>query len=629
MNQGASRDEVAGILEVKRDTLRKAINDGRLKEPTATLPELSTLSERSQADVNASEGMGTACSRPDERLFAAMGLSDGAPTRFEACFDVLNGGVLCCLPPLLANGLLSGIEKLGPVNGYYTAEQVLLVMGFMFLCRVKNVEQLKGCSPGEFGKLVGLDRVPEARCLRKKMDELAGVNEAEEWASSLSRQWLETSSSLTGFLYVDGHVKVYSGDNKLPRRFVSRARLCLRGISNYWVNDALGRPFFVVEEQIDPGLIRALEEDIIPRLIKEVPDQPSDERLAEDELLHRFVIVFDREGYSPEFFKRMWERHRIACVTYRKNCSDKWAEAEFSSVKTTMPDGETVKMRLAERGSLLGKDGVVWVKEVRKLTESGHQTAVATTAKSLEAERVAPAMFTRWCQENFFGYAVKHFPIDLLTSYGAESFSGAEKLVNPAWRELDRLRNSAMGKLTRRRAKFQSMDSQVSADPNHKQHKKWLSRKAELLENIQRYEAEVDDLAGKKRGTPHYITWDDLPEGEKFMKMPSSRRRLVNTVAMIAYRAETALASLMQSDFPAVTSSKARAILQDLFKRAADILPNYENDTLRIRVHGASTPADNARLSKLLEQLNHTETTFPQTNMKMTFELIQNPGPIT
>ena len=57
-------------------------------------------------------------------------------------------------------------------------------------------------------------------------------------------------------LYIDGHVRVYHGKlTELPRRYVSRQRLCLRGITDYWVNDAIGRPFFVIEKQIDPGML--------------------------------------------------------------------------------------------------------------------------------------------------------------------------------------------------------------------------------------------------------------------------------------------------------------------------------------------------------------------------------------
>jgi len=304
----------------------------------------------------------------------------------------------------------------------------------------------------------------------------------------------------------------------------------------------------VIEKQIDPGLIKTIETDIVPRLLNDVPNQPSQEELDADKWLHRFVIVFDREGCSPVFFKKMWEIFRVACMTYRKNCTDLWPESSFFEINVTMPDGETVTMKLAERGSLIGRgNDAIWVKEVRKLTSSGHQTAIITTGYSLEPLVIAPAMFTRWCQENFFAYAMQHLPIDILTEYGKEPFSGTERLVNPKWRELDRKHNSAKGKLIRRQAKFVSMDSQISADPKHKRHQNWVNRKSDLLQEIQMLEVEIKELKEKKKKVPHHITWDDLPEEIKFMKMPSARRRLVNTIAMIVYRAETAMASIMQT----------------------------------------------------------------------------------
>lgn len=43
---------------------------------------------------------------------------------------------------------------------------------------------------------------------------------------------------------VDGHVRVYHGDQTpLPKRYVSQKRLCLRGTTDYWVNDQEGQPF--------------------------------------------------------------------------------------------------------------------------------------------------------------------------------------------------------------------------------------------------------------------------------------------------------------------------------------------------------------------------------------------------
>jgi hypothetical protein len=44
---------------------------------------------------------------------------------------------------------------------------------YMALCRIKAVEQLQYQPPGELGKLLGLDRIPEVRCLRKKLSQLS------------------------------------------------------------------------------------------------------------------------------------------------------------------------------------------------------------------------------------------------------------------------------------------------------------------------------------------------------------------------------------------------------------------------------------------------------------------------
>ena len=184
--QGYTRNETAIELGVKSDTLRKAINDGRLLESSSTEASL-TKSSRNQEDLSAADGMGVACTRVCDRVLASLGKLVGATAQFETCLDVPNAGVLCALPTLLANGLLKGVDHLlGKVTGYYTTIHILLLLAFMALCRIKTTEKLRGHAPGEFGTLLGLDRVPEVRCLRQKMDELSADDAAEHWAAHLS-----------------------------------------------------------------------------------------------------------------------------------------------------------------------------------------------------------------------------------------------------------------------------------------------------------------------------------------------------------------------------------------------------------------------------------------------------------
>ena len=550
LNQGHARREVADQLGVRYDTLRKAINQGRLHEPvTAEVSAASSdttmsdgdaprvasdKSERSVGDSLAE--MGVACTRPEERVLAATGMLQGAPTRFEDCRDVSFGGVLCAVPALEANGLFEHLENSFPsLGGYYTTLHVTTLLAYMALCRIKTVEQLQYESPGELGKLMGLDRVPEVRCLRNKLSQLTEDDAPEEWAALLSRQWLEATPELAGTLYVDGHVRLYHGkQTELPKRYVSRERLCLRGTTDYWVNDALGQPFFAVERPIDHGMLEALKSDIVPRLLQDVPRQPSEEELQADPHCCRFVIIFDREGYSPVFFKEMWQTHRIACITYHKYPKEAWPEKEFADVKVTLPRGETESMKLAERGSRIGdKKNGLWVREVRKLTASGHQTSLISSAYGQLALEDAAGIFSRWSQENFFRYMMEHYAIDLLSEYQTEEIPGTNRpVVNPRWRDLDARFRSLKGKLQRQQAEFAALTLHPETDDKAVQ--KWEQTKGELVEAIQQLEHELEEVKQQRKETPHHLEWEELPVDDKFKRLAPSRKRLMDTVKLIA-----------------------------------------------------------------------------------------------
>ena len=494
----------------------------------------------------------------------------------------------------------------------------------MGLCRIKNAEQLREHAPGEFGKLLGLDRVPEVRCLRSKMKGLAEQQCVENWAATLSRQWMESEPEAAGTLYIDGHVRVYHGHlTKLPKRHVSRERLCLRGITDYWVNDGTGRPFFVVEKTVDPGLLKTLEKDIVPRLLKDIPNQPSEQELQQNKWACRFILVFDREGYSPLFFRNMWNNHRIACMTYHKFPDDNWPHANFTHHEVTLPSGERVMMALAERGSLVGTGKqAMWMREVRKLTDSGHQTSIITTAYELELAAVSGRMFSRWCQENFFRYMKRHYGLDMLQEYGVTPLTDTEKVVNPARRQQEGQRSSIQSKLNYRLARFAAMELHPETKTDETgdiQYKKWERRRAELLEEIEHYENELKTIKDNLSQTPKHITWQELNDKDKFERLLPGKKRLIDTVNMIAYRAETTMAAILTSstiDFP-----MARQLLQTLFVTEADLLPDKAEKQLRIRVHSTSRPASNKAIETLFEQLNQTELNYPGTDMRLNYEL--------
>jgi hypothetical protein len=282
--------------------------------------------------------MGMAAADVEGRLAASLGELDAVAPCFAPALDVPNGGVLCALPALLAVGLLEGVERhLALPKGYYGLDSLLMLLAFMALARLRSVESLRYCAPGEWGNLLGLDRVPEVRTLRAKIQLLARAEQPASWSAALCERWMAAVPEQAGVLYIDGHVRFYHGSqSQLPRHYVARQRLCLRATTDYWVKAMDGQPFFLVNQTLDPGLIQVIEQEIVPRPDRPLPAPPQAEQLEAAPLRHRFTLVFDREGYSRDFLGRM-KAQRIACLTYHKYLGEDWAQEEFTPRRYASP----------------------------------------------------------------------------------------------------------------------------------------------------------------------------------------------------------------------------------------------------------------------------------------------------
>jgi hypothetical protein len=399
--------------------------------------------------------MGYATTRTLERVLAAIGkLGAPAPVEFEAACDVAGGGVLMAVPALLAQGLLRRPPNYQLPAGFYGIDSIFLVLALMALARIRSLEQLRYQAPGEWGKLLGLDRIPEVRTLREKVELLSSdLGRAREWNAQLAREWMAQQDSADVYFYCDGHVRVYHGEKTaLPRHYVARERLCLRATVDYWVNAMDGQPFLYINKEVDPGLVATLKNDVVPWLEQLAPKTAAQEQqLAENPRAHWFTLVFDREGSSLELFAELFAR-RIAILTYYKSPKDQWPVEQFAAQPVELVSGQTVTMKLAERGTRLSNN--LWLREIRKLTESGHQTAILTTNFLAPMPILAASMFARWCQENFFRYMREQYGLDRLVEYGTERVPDLTIVVNPQWRRLDSQVRSKTGQRQRLHAKF-------------------------------------------------------------------------------------------------------------------------------------------------------------------------------
>ena len=556
--------------------------------------------------------IGVGATRIEDRVFAALGLAQ-SEISFDSCESVEYGGVLFLLPFLLANGLLSYKQYYSQrLSGYYDFDSTLLTVAFMYLCRIKSIEQLKHHSPGEMGKLLGLDRIPEARCLRGMIKELSVQERASEWNAYLSEDWINQED--TSIYYIDGHVQVYHGHlANLGKKHVSRQKLCLPGMVEFWVNNADGLPYFYVTGQVNEKLQEMITTQLAPRLLELTDGRISQQELDSDELLPRFTLVFDREAYSPVFFKHLWECFRIAVITYRKNVKDKWDEKDFSSYDIDTEVGTT--MELCEKQVELNG---VELREVRRLTDTGHQTSVITTNYKMPTDLIALYMFSRWSQENFFRYMRQEYDIDRIIQYGVDELDQSIMVVNREYSNMSYNLKKLRERKSRRQAKVYALEAE-NIEGEMELTGKNLEKQLAFRQEIELLEVEEQEILAQRKQQPYRISIGEMPEHARYNKLKTESKHLQNIIKIICYRAETAIANLLASHYRK-SSNEIRALVKSIIFAKADLNPDYQTNTLTVRLNSLATPRDNMAIKEICQTLNDYEAVFPGTRLKLFFK---------
>ena len=601
------------VSSEKREVKKKAL----IENPPEDL-QGSSHRERNIIDSQASKIIGTGATRIEERIAASRVELKQTPIRFENSQSIEYAGVLLLLPALLEQGLMGYKPHYQQIeNVYYDLDTTILFLSFMYLCRIHNPEQLRHTSPGEFGKLLGLDRIPEARCLRMRLKQIIEQRKAEQWSMAQANRWVKAEN--TTIYYIDGHAKVYCGDQaNLGKKHISRMKLCMPAIMEFWVNNHHGMPYFVVSGEVNEKLGEMLSDQIIPRLKQQVALPVSDQDLLDDPDLPRFTLTFDREGYSPRAFKSYWERDRIAVLTYNKNVKDKWPESEFHQY--TIPvDGKEVKMELAEREIEL--QGMK-IREVRKKSQDSHQTSILTTNRKLGLTWIAIYMFARWCQENFFKYLRQEYDIDKMMYYLVKQINDGFVVVNPIYSKLTQGIKKIREKIGRRQAQLfllneENVKSTLETSPHY------LKKQATRINQIDQLREEEQKLVEARKSQTYKIKVKDMPENTRYTKLDMEGKLFQNIIKMICYRAETTISLLVTGDIYK-KQDEIRSMVKSIINSTGDIVPDYLQKTLTIKIYTLATPRDNLALEKLCELLTDSETIYPGTELKLIYKLATN-----
>ena len=577
-------------------------------EEPGTAPETKPKTTVGASSVPAPTTDSDPSDRSGDRALAAAGALHDAPPLFGDAEAVSGAGVLLAVPAIVESGVLDSFREtygtLGPA--FHGLRTMAMTMLFMLLLRIRRPEHLRHGRPADLGRTLGLDRAAEVKTVRRKLKILAGRKRGHELVTRTTSRRLEEREDELGYVYLDGHVRMYCGKRNLPKTHIARLNCVGRGETETWVNDEAGEPLFVVTGELNPALTKELER-LVEQMSALLPEGV------------RPTLVFDRGGWSPKLFARLVEAG-WDILTYRKGKVDKLPEDAFERVVATVDEREFSYMAhecgvCVGSATVHGPDGVehpLWMRQITRLKDDGKQTQVLTTRAGPAPAEVLVHMFDRWRQENVLKYMRREFALDDLFSYRVEPVPGGLDRVNP---ERSGLTRRIAAERTALRALEAELGGKAEAVP--KRHRllsvnRLKLSNGELLEEIARKKREIATLKTARSATPARIPADDMERTDPEL------RRIMNTLRLNAYWAESSLIDGVRDHYSR-SEDEGRTLVAAAMKSPADL--KVTDTELHVTLATQSSPCRTKAIAALCQTLDDKRAKFPGTDLVMRFHI--------
>ena len=506
-------------------------------------------------------------------------------------------GAALYYPALEALGLIEAARACFrlPNAERFGVRATTLTLFYLGLLGKTTVEAAKHLRRFEFGPLIGVERSPAVKTLRRKLAALVQQGQAGRFAELLSRRWVEAALVGTAYLYVDGHMKVYSGKRTLADVWNAQRRMPLPGVLSYFVNDQQGRPLLFVTEEANASLAKAM-----PAVIAAIRGV-----LGE----RRFTVIFDRGGYDSKLFS--WLRAEgIDFITYQRGSPD--LPAERFGRRECRFEGQRVRMQIAEDEVRVGRSGP-WRRIVVRTT-NGHQTPILTSlGGEVGSAKIACLMFARWRQENFFRYMREHHGLDQLLGYAFAAADGGRLVPNPERKKIERQLNERRSELVALRA---ALGGAVLAEPRQG------SRSAHGLKIAQQgavgkvrvLEQLIAELTQTRRALPKQVP---LAQAGPREVLRLEEKAIIDRIKIAAYNAEEWLLERLAHHYH--NPHDIRALLRSFAQLSGEV--RTTSSGVSIALDAPDIPAQRQALRGLCADLNQLGVTFPGANLPVTYEV--------
>lgn len=551
--------------------------------------------------------------RSVDRALAHAGLLDDAAPVFGTQCNVRSAGLLLAIPILVMHGVFADAVRIfgniGPA--FYGIRNVVATLLLMFLARINRPEHLKEHSPRELGAVLGLDRAPEMKTLRRKIRRLSALGRSLEFMKQLARRHLGRKGSAKLWLFVDGHVSVYSGKRKLKKQHVTRLRISLPAVLDYWLNDERGDPVLAVSGAAKKGMTK-----LVPRLIEEMRQQGERRPIT---------VIFDREGWSPSMFARLAAMPGVFFLSYRKagprKKLPKLPAGDFALYKGEI-DGQAVEFELADKSIHLsygprGKRKRLRLRQISRRKENGDQTHIVTNDCESGALLLAYHMFGRWGQENFFKYMGDEADFDGLWTYAMQDGDGDQEVPNPERKKLAAKMNKVKDRLQDLTRQYgeRALGNEESRRPTMRGFK---IANGDLTQELCRATEELERMKQRHDSLPAMVPIREALKGEKLKQVHVETRRLIHCFRIAVFRAESALRELLRLHYQRWRQD-GRTIIQSMLQSSGSL--EVEPGVLRVILAPQSAPHRSRALALLCEELNALGTRFPGSDLLLNFSV--------
>ena len=551
--------------------------------------------------------------RAVERALARFGLIPAAPPVFTGCARAPLAGLLLGLPALAGTGLLDTAHTTyGELpNGFYSLDTMLCESVFRALLGEARAEGAARIDPVALGRVLGLDRAPEVKTIRRKIGLLAEAGKAGDWIAAMARRHLQARPEQAAVLYVDGHVRAYQGTRAIAKTHVPRLKFPAPATVETWVCDAAGDPLLVV--MAEPAASLAAE---LRRLIPELRATVGDDR--------RVLVGFDRGGWSPTLFADL-HAAGFDTLTWRKGATADIDEHRFTEHSHTDEHGRTHTWRLADTEITLDiadgpRTGEVFPMRQISLfnTAATRQMHILTTRRDLPAAQIRYRMGSRWRQENHYRYARIHFDLDSHDTYRAGDDDPTRMVPNPAkkpaYPHVEKASHALHSAETTRDRELLA----ASTPPPGATAVVTNQMINTINTDVHTAEATLDAALAAHQAIPARLPLAEVNPGQQVLD--TETKLIHHAIRIAAFNTAQSLArAILTGTGYTRADDEAHTLIRTALAGSGDIIPDHH--TLHIRLDPLPAPRHTAAIDELCHALNDTNTVYPGTGLTLRYSI--------